>query len=312
MAVRTTYTAVPVATVASGAEVRIPIHEVRGQAGDGPTLGLTACFHGDEQVSTEILYRLLLAVDPAELKGRLLVVPVANPLAYEAITRHTPLDMQNLNRVFPGGGEGFFTHQLAEVLVAHVLSKLDYYVDFHAGGVTLPTVDYLFIHNAEALSRAFGSPVLFRPPDGYGYRGSASAYTVGRGVPTVTVELGGGPGDQTAYVQRGVAGVLNVLRTVGMLAGDPLPPPRQTVLRTLLTMRPRAGGFLVPEVTALNVEVPRGTVLGRTLSPYSFEELEVFRAPFAPSVTVEVLVRPCRINPGDYGYMIGDLSTAEP
>jgi len=310
MELRTTYTSVPVATLASGAEVRIPIHEVRGQAGDGPTLGLTACLHGDEQVSTEILYRFLLGLDPAALKGRLLVVPVVNPLAFEAVTRHTPLDMQNLNRVMPGGGEGFFTHQLAEALVGHVLNKLDYYVDFHAGGV-YPTVDYVYISNAEALSRAFGSPILFRPPGGYGYGGSTASYTVGKGVPTVTVELGGGTVDQTAYVRRGVAGILNIMRTIGMLAGDPVPPPPQTVLRTLLTLRPRAGGWLVPEVTALNARLAKGTVLGRTLSPYSFEELEVLRAPFDPSLTVLVRLQPCRINPGDFGYMIGDLATAE-
>ncbi|HXX38574.1 MAG TPA: M14 family metallopeptidase [bacterium] len=310
MVLRTTYTPVPVGTLASGAEISVPIHELRGEAGDGPTLGLMACLHGDEQVGTEILYRLMATVDPAQLRGRLLVVPVANPLAYEAITRNTPLDMHNLNRVFPGGGEGFFTHQLAGVLVEHVLNKIDYYVDFHAGGA-YATVDYLFIENAEELSRAFGSPVLFRPPRGYGYGGSTASYTVGRGVPTVTVELGGGAIDQTAYVQRGVAGVLNIMRKIKMIPGEPAPAPRQTVLRTLLTMRPRAGGVLVPEVTALNVQVPKGTVLGRTLSPYSFKELEVFRAPFEPSVTVLVRVTPCRINPGDYGYMIGDLSTAE-
>ena len=310
MEMRTTYTAVPVATLASGDEVRVPIHELRGEAGDGPTFGLTACLHGDEQVGTEILYRLLCTVDPAQLRGRLLVVPVVNPLAYAAITRNTPLDMHNLNRVFPGAGEGFFTHQLAEVLVEHLLSKLDYYVDFHAGGA-YATVDYLFIENAEELSRAFGSPVLFRPPGGYGYGGSTASYTVGRGVPTVTVELGGGAIDQTAYVRRGVAGVLNIMRKIGMIPGDPAPAPRQTVLRTLLTIRPRAGGFLVPEVTALNVEVPNGTVLGRTLSPYSLQELEVLRAPFQRSLTVLVRVTPCRVNPGDYGYMIGDLATAE-
>ena len=117
MALRTTYTAVPVAMLATGAEVRVPIHEMRGLAGDGPTLGLTACLHGDEQVGTEILYGVMTALDPAQLRGRLLVVPVANPLAYAEVTRHTPLDMHNLNRVVPGGGEGFFTHQLAEVLV---------------------------------------------------------------------------------------------------------------------------------------------------------------------------------------------------
>jgi hypothetical protein len=96
-----------------------------------------------------------------------------------------------------------------------------------------------------------------------------------------------------------------------MLAGDPAPPPPQTVLRTLLTLRPAAGGMLVPEVTTLHTRLGKGTVLGRTVSPYSFDELEVFRAPFEPSLTVLVRQEVCRINPGDFGYMIGDLSTAE-
>jgi predicted deacylase len=316
LAPTTQYTPVHVATLASGAELRVFLHEVRGPAGDGPTLGLSAGLHGDEHVSTEILYRLLEQLDVKRLKGRLLVVPVANPLAYEAITRHTPLDMQNLNRVFPpvegkpGGGEGFLTHQLADVLVAHFLSKVDYHVDLHAGGA-YATVDYVYLTNSEDLSRAFGSRVLFKPPAGYGYQGSAASYTVARGVPTVTVELGGGAVDQSGYVERGVAGLFNVIRKIGMLPEAPAPPPPQIVLTNLVTVRPRAGGFLLPEATTLHTELPKDAVLARTLSPFSFEELEVLRAPFERSLTVLVRPTPCRINPGDFGYMIGDLTTAE-
>jgi predicted deacylase len=310
LALMTRPIAVPVATLASGAELQVVIHELGGQAGDGPTLGLSACLHGDEQVSTEILYRFLQQLNPAGLKGRLLIVPVANPLAYEAITRHTPLDMQNLNRVFPGGGEGFLTHQLAKVLVAEFLNRVDYYVDLHAGG-PYATVDYVYLANAEDLSRAFGSAVLFRPPAGYGYPGSTASYTVGRGIPTVTVELGGGAIDQSDYVRRGVAGLFNVLRRIGMLEGEPTAPPSQIVLNTLVTLRPRAGGLLLPDVTALHAEIPKGTILGRTLSPYSFNELETLRAPFERSITVLIRPGPCRINPGDFGYMIGDLATAD-
>jgi predicted deacylase len=306
----TQVTSVHVTTLASGAELRVFIHEVRGLAGDGPTLGLSAGLHGDEQMSTEILYRLLEQLDLKRLKGRLLVVPVANPLAYEAITRHTPLDMQNLNRVFPGGGEGFLTHQLAEVLVANFLSKVEYHVDLHAGGA-YATVDYVYLSNSEELSRAFGSRVLFKPPAGYGYEGSAASYTVARNIPTVTVELGGGAVDQSAYVVQGVNGLLNVMRKIGMLPEEAAPPPPQIVLRNLLTVRPRAGGFLLPEVTSLHTELPKDAVLGRTLSPYSFAELEVLRAPFERNITVLVRPTPCRINPGDFGYMIGDLTTAE-
>jgi predicted deacylase len=225
LAPKTRLTSVHVATLASGAELRVSIHEAVGLAGDGPTLGFSAGLHGDEHVSTEILYRLLEQLDLARLRGRLLIVPVANPLAYEAITRHTPLDMQNLNRVFPGGGEGFLTHQLAQVLVEHFLSKVQYYVDLHAGGA-YATVDYVYLSNAEDLSRAFGSRVLFKPPEGYGYQGSSASYTVGRGIPTVTVELGGGAVDQSTYVGRGVAGLLNVMRKIRMLPEEPAPPPQ--------------------------------------------------------------------------------------
>ncbi len=310
LAATTQCTSVQVATLASGAELRVFIHEVRGVAGDGPTLGLSAGLHGDEHVSTEILYRLLEQLNVKQLKGRLLIVPVANPLAYEAISRHTPLDMQNLNRVFPGGGEGFLTHQLAGVLVANFLSKVEYHVDLHAGGA-YATVDYVYLSNSEALSRAFGSRVLFKPPAGYGYEGSAASYTVARGVPTVTVELGGGAVDQSGYVERGVAGLLNVMRTIGMLPGEPTAQRDQIVLTDLVTVRPRAGGFLLPEITTLHMELAKDAVLARTLSPYSFEELEVLRAPFERSITVLVRPTPCRINPGDFGYMIGDLTTAE-
>lgn len=312
LAARTQVTSVHVATLASGAELRVFIHEAAGLAGDGPTLGLSAGLHGDEHVSTEILYRLLERLDLRRLRGRLLIVPVANPLAYEAITRHTPLDMQNLNRVFPGGGEGFLTHHLAHVLVEHFLSKVQHHVDLHAGGA-YATVDYVYLSNAEDLSRAFGSRVLFKPPEGYGYPGSASSYTVARGIPSVTVELGGGAVDQSAYVARGVAGLLNVMRTLGMLpdAPAPAPPPPQIVLSNLVTVRPSAGGLLLPEITTLHTEHPMGAVLGRTVSPHSFAELEVLRAPFKRSITVLVRPTPCRINPGDFGYMIGDLETAE-
>jgi hypothetical protein len=110
---------------------------------------------------------------------------------------------------------------------------------------------------------------------------------------------------------RGVAGLLNVMRRIGMLPEEPAPPPPQVVLRTLVTVRPRAGGLLLPEITTLHSEHPRGAVLGRTLSPYSFAELEVLRAPFERNITVLIRPTPCRINPGDFGYMIGDLATAE-
>jgi hypothetical protein len=59
--------------------------------------------HGDEITGPEVVRRVLEGVDPEKLRGRLRLVPVANPLAFQTLTRVTPgsIEISNLNRVFP-------------------------------------------------------------------------------------------------------------------------------------------------------------------------------------------------------------------
>lgn len=303
-----TYRPIPVATLASGTELILPVHELVGTR-PGPTLGISAGIHGEEAVGVEIVYRFLTEMDFSDLAGRLLVLPVANPFSYAAVSRATPIDMVNLNRIFPGNRDGQLTEQLAFQMVAEFLHKIDYYVDLHAGGA-YPTVDYVYIINAEDLSRAFGCRLLFRPDMKLG--GTSVSVTQDRGTPSVVVELGGGVVDQSTFVARGLQGLTNILRTLRMLPGDPVPPPPQIVLRELVTLRPHHGGLLIPGVTTLGAEVPRGTVLGRVVSPYSCEELEVIRCPFERGIVVLTHVSANMVEPGIYGYMIGNLASAEP
>jgi predicted deacylase len=308
-----TYTAIPVSRLADGTTLTLPLHEIVGSE-DGPTLGLSASIHGDEQTGTEILYRFAESFDAAQLKGRILIMPVANPLAYEAITRNTPMDMTNMNRVFPGDKGGWVTEQMAYYMTKHFFDKVDYLLDFHAGG-QLATVDYVYIQNAEELSRNFGSPLLYRPDpslQGTLYSGTSSSYVTSRGAKSVTVELGGGMIDQTDYVARGLAGIRNVMQTIGMIPGSPAQRPKQTVLREIAIIRPTQGGILVPEVTAMNATTAGGQVLGRIVSPYTFETLETFTAPFERGITVLLRQNITKIQPGDYTYMIGNLVNAEP
>lgn len=58
-------------------------------------------------------------------------------------------------------------------------------------------------------------------------------------------------------------------------------------------------------------EVRGGTVLGRVVSPYSFEVLEVIRSPFERGIVVLAHQTADVVEPGIYGYMIGNLATAE-
>lgn len=306
------YAALPVATLANGTQLNLPLHEIAGSQ-PGPTVGLCAAIHGDEHTGTEIIYRFVEGFDASQLKGRLLIMPVANPLAYEAITRNTPLDMTNLNRVFPGDRNGWLTEQMAWVITEHFLNRCDYLLDFHAGGL-LQTVDYVYILNDEEMSRNFGSPLLYRPDpnlQGTVYAGTSSSIVQPRGCKAMTIELGGGTVDQGPYVERGVKGIYNVLRTLGVIPGAPAPRPKQTVLREISILRPTQGGLLVPEVTDLHVEVTKGQVLARIVSPYTFETLETVTCPFELGITVLLHQNVTKIQPGDYMFMIGNLTNAE-
>src|SRR3990172_1479174 len=80
---------IEVATLATGAPLRVPVHEVDGGAA-GPCLGVSALLHGDEVTGPEVVRRVLDGVDPENLRGRLRLVPVANPLAFQTLTRVTP------------------------------------------------------------------------------------------------------------------------------------------------------------------------------------------------------------------------------
>ncbi|HET9014270.1 MAG TPA: succinylglutamate desuccinylase/aspartoacylase family protein [Thermomicrobiaceae bacterium] len=299
---------VTVSALASGNPLRLPIHTFSG-ARPGPTVGLSAGIHGDEVPGIEVVRRVVDGLDTGALRGTLRVMPVANPLALEGLTRHTPQDMQNLNRVFPGDPGGWLTEQLADAIAGHFLPGLDALIDLHSGGI-FPTVDYVYILNDEDLSRALGFTVMYRA--GRSFEGTMGTVAVDRGVRTAVVELGGGLIADAEYVRRGVAGVRSALAHLGVLPGEVQRADNPIVVEHLATVRARAGGLLVPEVGIADLErvVARGHLLGRTFSPYTFEEVERFEAPFDRTVLILLRGAVTRVQPGDYAYMLGMLDEA--
>ncbi len=84
----------------------IPIPIVRIKNGDGPNVLMQAGNHGDEWEGQIGLGNLIRAIEPKDIKGRLVILPSANfPAAMEG-RRTSPIDEGNLNRSFPGDAEG--------------------------------------------------------------------------------------------------------------------------------------------------------------------------------------------------------------
>jgi uncharacterized protein len=310
MTVTTTreYKEVLVTHLSNGTPLTLPIHTIRGET-KGPVLGLSALVHGDEIIGAEILRRIYNRIDESTLSGVVKLLPVSNPLAFEDMTRNTPLDMNNLNRVFPGSANGWVTEQIAHCMVKNFLDEIEVYIDLHAGGA-VPIVDYVYIQNDEELSRAFNFPVLYRPS--HPYEGTTATYTVQKGIPSVTVEVGGGPNFEKD-IERGVEGVLNCMRHLKMLPEAVTPPPEQKVMTEIEIIRPAHGGIMVPEFdfSSVGTVIEGNQVLARTYNPRTFEELEVITAPFQRNLVILSRGLFNKVNPGDYGFMLGNVDTAE-
>jgi predicted deacylase len=70
----------PVTVDLHGGEITLAVHEITG-ARDGPTLAILSTLHGGEWLSIEMVRRFVQRVDPRGMAGRVLAVPVGNPVA---------------------------------------------------------------------------------------------------------------------------------------------------------------------------------------------------------------------------------------
>ncbi len=313
----------PVTTRASGETLSLAIHTLQGDR-PGPTLGLFSTSHGDEAFTVQIIRHVLERIDPAELRGSIRAMPIGNPVAFESYTRSTGqgmnTDKTNLNRVFPGTPSGWLTEQIAHVISQEFVAGLDGLIDFHCGN-SETAIDYILVENDDSetgreslvLSKLCGTDLLYTAPTPEQY-GTLSQYAKSLGIPCVIGQLGGNVPNPAGYIDRCFIGIRNVLIHMGMLDGDIVLPPKQTMLsgkRTLLA--PHHGGLFVPEVgfETLGQTLPRDTVLGRVYSAHTLEVLEELKAPYDQTVMIMLRGLTSRVNPGDYAYILCNGATGE-
>ena len=315
------YHSVPVTTKLDGTELAVPVHVVAGTK-PGPTLSLFSTLHGGEWMSIEMLRRVVVGLDPREMAGNLIAVPVANPVAFSQLTRTMPdeSDSADLNRVFPGQFTWMAT-QIARTITNEILPQSDALIDFHLGlwGASFGMVVYGndfsdpdVSKRSEAMARAFGCAYIKReqllgsfpgPGSMVGYAGEKM------GLPSMISEIGGAgfaPEMEEGWIRDNVDGIRSVLRQMGILPGEPIALDRYLMAEKTHRVNPSVGGYLHTDVSPerLNTEVTKGELLGRVLSPYTFEELERLESPVDGWLLL--VARPYPVNPGDWAYGVID------
>lgn len=207
--------------------VLVPLTVIVGERGPGK---MVACFggtHGNEYEGQVAVWRLARDLAPAELAGRVILMPRLCTPACDAGTRESPLDGVNMNRAFPGNPRGSITYRIADFVTTHVLRQADVVLDIHSGGRILRFPMCSSFHEVEdpAQQREIADVArLFDTPFVMVYAKSMASGLLtdeaeAMGKITIGTELGYGEATIREGVRHADIGIRNVLRHYGLLEG---------------------------------------------------------------------------------------------
>jgi predicted deacylase len=261
---------------------------------DGPTLVLSGGTHGNELAGTAAIIEVMRKLDPKRMRGAVVAIPVANPLALDQGSYLTPQDGRNMSsRIYWGSNPlGTVTDRLGAIL-SPIYQSASYYIDIHGNHAPSAPMCMMYLSYATdddvrakviKMGNAFGiTAVDMSDPKAHPYWvGPDDQYPVSvalsHGIPALMVEL---VSSHTVLdSSRGRKGVMNVMKELGMIDGpreaqDPAALPGRfrywgslsTNTAGLMWPRVAAGEIIAKGETVVEITDLYGDVLETVISP---------------------------------------------
>lgn len=277
-----------VAKSRSGFSADIPVHLFVGSR-PGPTLLVEAAVHGSEIIGTVAILNVIEKLNPAEMAGTLIAVPMLNRLGFQLQDRGSRIDGRDLLRLFPGKANGATNDRVVHRYFEQVVRQADVMIDFHAGGRTAYERYVCFAadldpgHPTEIeikrrkLVAAFGLDTAAFFPRGI-FTGTETEDSIeAAGVVMFQPELGGGTGwlvNGQSDVAAAERGIWNVMKAMGMLPGAiETDGPTCTVYNASVVLwKPPTDGLFIRK-KGFGALVKKDEVYGVLQDPYTGEEL---------------------------------------
>jgi uncharacterized protein len=242
------------------AATQIPVVVVNG-ARPGPVLALVSGAHGTEYASIIALEKLIARLEPAEVSGTVVVLPLVNiPSFLRKVPHVNPVDEKSMNRFYPGKADGTQTERASLRITQEVVDRCDYLIDYHGGdldeslrpyGYWGPVGDAKQDQTSREMALAFGLDHIIiwtdRPKDRAASRYLDNTASL-RGKPSIVVEAGHAGTVEPDDLRRLVDGTLSVMRLLKMLPGQPAPVEHPVWIEKLLTVTGEETGIFYPLV----------------------------------------------------------------
>jgi predicted deacylase len=311
---KTTYYTLKVTKMANGLEIIIPIHVINGKR-EGPVLGVISCVHGHEYASIDIIRQIIKDLNPMDISGTVLAIPVANSLSFSMATRGNIFDglwgpNGDLARAFPGDSRGWIVERIAKSFSEHIVPKVDVLLDFHGEAPNRKNyIYYSYLRPLENQNQEFlkkykdfilnlGTDLIVKVKNpGIG---SINHELLKLGKIGIEIEVSDFYGienknDVHKKIKRtateiGVTCVINTMKKMGMIEGKPKLPKQQYILDNYLGISPLNGGLMSTEIDRKDIGkiLNKDDIIARVYNPFTLEEVEQIKAPFNKTILVAV------------------------
>lgn len=262
-----------VGTDTDGTSFKIPVLVAAGKE-EGPTIWVHGAIHGDEFGGTASIIRFFQELDVKQLSGTFIGVPVINLPSFKAWSRISPLDGANLNRIFPGNPKGTYSERLAHIILQTIINTADYVLDLHSGGIALHVPFFMICKGEDSeaakksmwLAERMGAEVIWRTEGNSGASGTITDHVMKNGLPTVTIEVGGGHVSEE-HERLFKESIQNAMMALDMLPGEAPVQKEYRVYKNGDFIFAGEGGLFVPacEVGAI---LNKGDLIGTIIDLY--------------------------------------------
>jgi predicted deacylase len=248
--------------------------------------------HGNEYEGQVSVKRLCHDLDPATMRGRVILIPQLSESACVANLRESPLDRVNMNRAFPGNPRGTISYRVSNFVKTCIFPQVQVVLDIHSGGneAIFPLcASFHPIPDPEQRAEIAKVAQLFDTPFIMLYSSQmASGLLTDEAEAMGKITIGGEFGFAESTHRKGTLhayeGIKNVLRHYGLLPGevvkiDPTRPaaPRFVQAVNLEDYVPCPRNGVWEPAVELGADVREGDLLGRLhdFSDHSSDPLEI-------------------------------------
>lgn len=224
-------------------------------------LALVSGLHGTEYASVIALEKLIQQLEPAQISGTVIILPLVNIQSFlQKVPHVNPVDGKSMNRFYPGKPDGTQTERASFLITKEVVERCDYLIDYHGGDLDENLRPYSYWpktgnEKQDTITRemtlAFGLDHIIavsdRPKDPNASRYLDNTANT-RGKPAIAVEAGYSGTVEPQDVQALVNGTLNVMRYLKMLPGTATMVEHPVWIGKIDTISSDQTGFFYPLV----------------------------------------------------------------